>query len=165
VAAEPAILRGSRLSFALPARIIAGRRRSMFLRGRRAHCFLYAEKSGKGRGIVERQSMHQSASTNQYYYQTIKKYDLDVITFAAWRAPPGATPVLHSLIKIKHMVDFGTLSKKELLPTAIRARFKAVKSVGIFEVDQSYLPANNAIIKARNTLRNLVSNTRRGLIP
>jgi hypothetical protein len=63
------------------------------------------------------------------------------------------------------MVAFGTLCEKELLPTAIRARFKAVKSFGIFEVDQSYLPGNDAIIKAKNALRNLRSNTRRGLMP
>jgi hypothetical protein len=43
------------------------------------------------------------------------------------------------------MVAFGTLREKELLPTVIRARFMAVKSFGVFEIDQDYLPANDAI--------------------
>jgi hypothetical protein len=79
--------------------------------------------------------MHQFASTNQYWYRVVKKHDLDLITFTAWRAPPGAAPVLYSLIETIYMVAFGTLCEKELLPTAIRTRFMAVKSLGMFKVD------------------------------
>jgi hypothetical protein len=130
VGAEPNILRQSRLSFAVPARIIQGRRRSMSPRGRRARCFLYAGKSGKGRGILESDSMHQFASTNQYWYRVVKKHDLDLITFTAWRAPPGAAPVLYSLIETIYMVAFGTLCEKELLPTAIRDSFHGCQELG-----------------------------------
>jgi hypothetical protein len=72
--------------------------------------------------------------------------------------------VLYSLIETIYIVAFGTLREKKLLPTAIRAQFKAVKSFDIFEVHQSHLPEKDAIIKAKNALRNLRSNTRRGLM-
>jgi hypothetical protein len=120
--------------------------------------------------------MHQSASTNQHWYRMIKEHDLDVITFTAWRAPPGAAPVLYSLIETIYIVAFGTLREKELLPTAIRACFMAVKSYGIFDavsingvsdkIDSfdfvrrttNYANRNNIlVIKAKNALRNLRS--------
>jgi hypothetical protein len=67
----------------------------------------------------------------------VKEHDLDVITSTAREH--------HQLIETLYTVEIGTLCERELLPTAIRARFNTVKSFGIFEVDQSYLPANDAI--------------------
>jgi hypothetical protein len=106
VADDPTTLRQSSLSFTLPARRIAGRRRSVSPRARKARCMLYAGKSGVGRGIRQRDQSHQSVSTDQYRYRMVKEHDLEVTTFTAWRAPEDAHPVLYSIMESLSMVAF-----------------------------------------------------------
>jgi hypothetical protein len=75
----------SRLSVALPVRVIAGRRRSLSPRARRrtATRVLYAGKSGRNRGIIYRDEAHRLVIGDVPFYKLIKENDLEVTTFTA----------------------------------------------------------------------------------
>jgi hypothetical protein len=136
--------RQTKLSFALPATMIAGRRRSPSPHSRRkAKALLYSGKGSSGTGgLVGRRRDHGRAETTMLLHRMIKDRDLEAVAFTSWKDTEDSPPVVHTLIETIFMVAFGLFHEKTVSPHTIRNQLMATPNYGSFPVDQNYVPAN-----------------------
>lgn len=137
-------LHQTRISFALPATMVAGRRRSPSPRSRKmAKPLLYSGKGSSGTGgLVGRRTDHGRAETNSFLHRMIKERDLEAVAFTSWRDTENSPPVVHTLIETIFMVVFGLFVERTSSPHTMRNQLMDAPHYGSLLVDQNYEPAN-----------------------